>query len=72
LQRYKPGYRSHACLSADRLPVGEESPDSTEQCTGEEPGSATAGTDSATENNLTPKPLSTRWRGRARSERVKM
>ena len=29
----------------------EESPDSTEQYTGEEPGPAKAGTDSATENN---------------------
>jgi len=30
---------------------GEESPDSTEQCTGEEPGPDFSGTDSATENN---------------------
>jgi len=42
---YKPGYRSLA------LGEREESPDSTEQCTGEEPGPDLSGTDSATENN---------------------
>ena len=31
--------------------IGKESPDSTEQCTGEEPGPDLSGTDSATENN---------------------
>jgi hypothetical protein len=41
---------------ASRLWREEESPDSTEQCTGEEPGSDLSETDSATENNLTPQP----------------
>jgi len=41
---YKPGYRF---LFTQK----EESPDSTEQCTGEEPGSNLLETDSATENN---------------------
>jgi len=41
---YKPGYRL-------RRKLEEESPDSTEQCTGEEPGNARALTDSATEND---------------------
>jgi hypothetical protein len=41
---------------ASALPVEEESPDSTEQCTGEEPGDVKTSTDSATENNLTPQP----------------
>lgn len=37
------------------LPFGEEeSPDSTEQCTGEEPGPGKTGTDSATENYRPP------------------
>ncbi len=40
---------------ASRLRREEESPDSTEQCTGEEPGLTSVGTDSATENNLIPK-----------------
>lgn len=40
---YKPGYR----VPGNRE---EESPDSTGQCTGEEPGLSKMGTDSATEN----------------------
>jgi hypothetical protein len=42
---YKPGYRYP---TFGRV---EESPDSEEQCTGEEPGPGKTGTDSATENN---------------------
>ena len=40
-----------ARLSFSRFRREEESPDSTEQCTGEEPGPDLSGTDSATENN---------------------
>jgi len=32
--------------------IGKESPDSTEQCTGEEPAPDLSGRESATENNL--------------------
>ena len=54
--RCKPGYRSFA------IGEREESLDSIEQCTGEEPGILTNAerqvevTDSATENDLTPQP----------------
>jgi len=43
---------------APRQDRGEESPDSAEQCTGEEPGVPvkSGATDSATENNLNPVP----------------
>ena len=40
--------------------IGKESPDSIEQCTGEEPGPDLSGTDSATENNCL---LALLWRG---------
>ena len=71
LPRYKPGYRPDF--------IGEESPDSTEQCTGEEPGGChpelVEGDNQQTvPQKITspPNPLSTLWRGGARSERVKM
>ena len=46
--RYKPGYRPER---SRRTAIGEESPDSTEQCTGEEPAVPKGIRDSATEND---------------------